>query len=67
MTILAEDDGVTRILEAALQDTDAITVANISSVPAPTGLTEIDSGNNSDRDTDQVGLFVDGFESVEPD
>ncbi|MDX1625093.1 MAG: hypothetical protein R3323_01155, partial [Wenzhouxiangellaceae bacterium] len=41
-------------------------VTNTASVSTPPDLTELAPGNNTDSDTDAIGLFIDGFESVEP-
>lgn len=67
LVTIPEGDSVIFTLDATLQDMDTTPVTNTASVTAPMGLTETASGNNSDSDTDQVGLFVSGFESEEPD
>ena len=60
-------DSVTFTLTGTLQDTSNEPITNTASVALPEGVIEIDPSNNSDSDTDAVGLFVDSFESVEPD
>ena len=60
-------DSVTFTLTGTLQDTTNEPITNTASVALPEGVVEIDPNNNSDSDTDAVGLFVDSFESVEPD
>ncbi|MEM7054339.1 MAG: hypothetical protein AAF446_07285 [Pseudomonadota bacterium] len=42
-------------------------ITNTASVMPPDEVTELVPGDNSDSDTDAVGLFVDSFESGEPD
>jgi len=54
-------------LQAQLQDFDPIPITNTAGVTAPAGATELVTSDNSDSDTDLVGLFADGLESVEPD
>ena len=55
-------------LQATLQDDmNMEPITNTASVVPPSSVGEIDPSNNSDSDTDAVGLFVDSFESVEPD
>ena len=64
---LPSGDSVAFQLNAILLDGVNDSVTNTATVIAPTGVPELDLTNNSDSDTDAVGLFVDGFESVEPD
>ncbi|MEM7053075.1 MAG: PKD domain-containing protein [Pseudomonadota bacterium] len=56
------------VLQGTLQDTDPdpITITNTATVTAPPGAIELVTSDNSDSDTDIVGLFADGMESVEP-
>ncbi|MEX2498054.1 MAG: Ig-like domain-containing protein [Wenzhouxiangellaceae bacterium] len=67
LVTIPEGDSVIFTLDATLQDTDNDPITNTAGVIAPDGLTELDTGNNTDSDTNLVGLFADGFESVEPD
>lgn len=60
-------DSVTFVMEATLQDMDEVPLSNTTSVTAPASASEFDVGNNQDSDTDLVGLFANGFESIEPD
>ena len=62
-------DFVTFTLTGTLDPKDSSfePITNTASVAPPEGVVEIDPSNNSDSDTDAVGLFVDSFESVEPD
>ena len=64
---IPEGDSVIFMLDATLQDTGNDPITNTASVTAPVGLTELATGNNTDSDTDPVGMFASGFESVEPD
>ena len=55
-------------LQATLQDDmNMEPITNTASVATPSGVSEIDPSDNSDSDTDMVGLFIDSFESNEPD
>ena len=62
-------DFVTFTLTGTLDPKDSSfePITNTASVEPPEGVVEIDPNNNSDSDTYAVGLFVDSFESVEPD
>jgi len=53
--------------QGTLQDTDPIPITNTATVTAPASATELITSDNTDSDTDIVGLFADGLESVEPD
>ena len=61
------NSSVTYTLEATLQDMSNESITNTASVTPPAGVVELIPGDNSDSDTDAVGLFVDSFESGEPD
>lgn len=63
---LPEGSSVQFVLDAVLLDTLYDPITNTASVTAPPGVLELVPSNNSDSDTDLVGLFVDGLESVEP-
>ncbi|MCA1779516.1 MAG: DUF11 domain-containing protein, partial [Xanthomonadaceae bacterium] len=52
--------------QGTLVDSDPIPITNTATVIAPVGATELITLDNSDSDTDIVGLFADGLESVEP-
>ena len=54
-------------LEGTIQDNEDIPITNTATVTAPLGATELVTSDNSDSDTDIVGLFADSLESVEPD
>ncbi|GAB4192025.1 MAG: hypothetical protein Tsb002_21410 [Wenzhouxiangellaceae bacterium] len=64
---VAAGSSVLFTLTGQLLDQDEAPLTNTAAVTAPTGVTELGSGNNQDSDTDLVGLFADGMESVEPD
>mgnify|MGYP006286433973 CR=1 FL=1 len=64
---IPEGDSVTVTVDAQLTDTDTIPVTNTATVTAPAGVTELAPADNADSDTDAVGMFVDSFETVEPD
>jgi hypothetical protein len=49
-----------------LQDTLNDPITNTASVTTPAGVLELVPANNSDSDTDRVGLFADSMESIEP-
>ncbi|MGB0514419.1 MAG: PKD domain-containing protein, partial [Wenzhouxiangellaceae bacterium] len=53
--------------QGTLLDTDPIPITNTATVTAPAGATELVTSDNTDSDTDLVGLFADGLESIEPD
>lgn len=63
---LPEGANVTFRINAELTDTLNDPITNTVTVSSPAGVLELDSTNNSDSDTDVVGLFADGFESIEP-
>jgi hypothetical protein len=67
LVTIPEGDSITVSIDAQLTDLDATPVTNIASVTTPAGIEEINAADNVDSDTDPVGLFVDSFESVEPD
>ena len=60
-------DSVTFTLTGTLQDTSNEPITNTASVAPPVDVVDFDLSNNSDSDTDAVGLFVDSFENEEPD
>ncbi|MEM1082279.1 MAG: hypothetical protein AAGH65_11920, partial [Pseudomonadota bacterium] len=63
---LPEGSSVTFALDATLLDTLNDPITNTASVTTPAGVFELDTANNTDSDTDAVGLFADGMESEEP-
>ena len=63
---LPEGTSVIFTLDAELLDTENDPITNTASVTAPVGVLELVPANNVDSDTDLVGLFADGMESVEP-
>ncbi|NKI33856.1 cadherin-like domain-containing protein [Wenzhouxiangella sp. XN79A] len=63
---LPEGTSVTFTLDAELLDDLNDPITNTASVTAPAGVLELAPTNNSDSDTDLVGLFADGMESEEP-
>jgi len=60
-------DAITVTVDAQLTDTDTIPVTNTATVTVPSGVTELAPADNADSDTDAVGMFVDSFETEEPD
>ena len=67
LVTIPEGDSVTVTVDAQLIDTDTVPVTNTATVTAPNDVTELNASDNSDSDTDAVGMFVDSFETVEPD
>ena len=63
---LPEGTSVTFTLDAMLLDDLNDPITNTASVTTPAGVLELAPANNSDSDTDLVGLFADGMESEEP-
>ncbi len=63
---LPEGTSVTYTLDATLLDDLNDPITNTASVTTPGGVLELVPANNTDSDTDLVGLFADGMESVEP-
>ena len=61
------NSSVTYSLTGTLQDMSNEPITNVASVTPPDGVTELFPGDNTDSDTDAVGLFADSFESEEPD
>jgi uncharacterized repeat protein (TIGR01451 family) len=64
---LPAGDSVTLLVGAQLLDSDVAPVTNTASVEAPFDVEERNPADNSDSDTDRIGLFVDSFETAEPD
>ena len=60
------NSSVTYSLTGTLQDTSNEPITNTASVVTPIEVVDFDPSNNSDSDTDVVGLFADGMESEEP-
>ena len=60
------NSSVTYTLTATLQDTSNEPITNTASVAPPEDVFDFEPANNSDSDTDIVGLFADGMESEEP-
>ncbi len=54
-------------LQGTLLDNLPEPITNSATVNAPPGATELVTSDNTDSDTDIVGLFADGLESSEPD
>lgn len=54
-------------LDGTIQDNEENPITNTATVTAPLGATELVTTDNSDSDTDLVGLFADSLETVEPD
>src|SRR6056297_4155577 len=67
LVTIPEGDSVTVTVDAQLTDSDTVPITNTASVSAPADVTELDTANNGDSDTDKLGMFVDSFEVVEPD
>ena len=63
---LPKGTSVTFQLDAELTDTLNDPIMNTASVTAPAGVLELATSNNSDSDTDRVGLFADSIENIEP-
>lgn len=66
LVILQVGSSVTFTLDAELSDTSNDPITNTASVTAPMDVLELVSANNSDSDTDLIGLFADGLETIEP-
>ena len=60
-------DAATITIEAQLTDNNPGTVTNTAAVAAPTDAIELTPSDNADSDTDGLGLFIDSFETLEPD
>jgi uncharacterized repeat protein (TIGR01451 family) len=60
-------DTATYTLATELLETDYEPVTNTATVDPPAGVAELDDSDNADSDTDAIGLFINGFESGEPD
>ena len=63
---LPQGTGVSFQLDAVLMDSLHEPLTNAASITAPPSVMELAPANNSDSDTDRIGLFADSMESVEP-
>lgn len=64
---LPSGSSVEFVVSADLMDADEIPVTNTASIVAPINVNELNTSNNSDGDTDLVGLFADSMETAEKD
>lgn len=63
---LPQGASVRFLLDAILLDSLHEPITNTASITAPMSVMELTPANNSDSDTDRIGLFADSMESMEP-